>query len=51
MKIGALRGSFDCFQNSCRNLLTMALIALAAYECANFIIEDNLVALYYVGLV
>jgi hypothetical protein len=51
MKIGALRGSFDFFHNSGRNLLTMALIALAAYECANLIIEDNLVALYYVGLV
>jgi hypothetical protein len=51
MKIDALRGSFDFFYNSGRILLTMALIALAAYECANFIIEDNLLALYFVGLV
>jgi hypothetical protein len=51
MKIGALRGSFDFFHNSGRNLLTMALIALAAYECANLIVKDNLLALYHVGLV
>jgi hypothetical protein len=51
MKIGALRGSFDFFHNSGRNLLTMALIALAAYECANLIVEDNLLTLYHVGLV
>jgi hypothetical protein len=51
MKLGALRDSLDFFHNSGRNLLTVALIALAAYACANFIINDNLVALYYVGLV
>ena len=51
MKIGALRGSFDFFHNSGRNLLTMALIALAAYECATLIVEDNLLTLYRVGLV
>ena len=50
MKIGALKDSFD-FHNSGRNLLPVALIALAAYACANFIIEDDLVGLYYVGLV
>jgi len=51
MKIGALRDSFDFFHNSGRNLITMALIALAAYECANLIIKDDLLTLYYVGLV
>jgi hypothetical protein len=51
MKIGALRGSFDFFHNSGRNLLIMALIVLAAYECANLIVEDNLLTLYRVGLV
>src|SRR5258706_14710062 len=51
MKIGVLRGSFDFFHNSGRNLLTMALIALAAYECATLIVEDNLLTLYRVGLV
>src|SRR2546426_8604042 len=51
MNIGALKDSFDFFHNSGRNLLTVALIALAAYTCANFIVEGDLVALYYVGLV
>src|SRR5258706_490212 len=51
MKIGVLRGSFDFFHNSGRSLLTMALIGLAAYECATLIVEDNLLTLYRVGLV
>src|SRR6266480_7225835 len=51
MKLGVLRGSFDFFHNSGRNLLIMALIALAAYECASLIVEDNLLTLYRVGLV
>jgi len=51
MKLGALRDSFDFFHNSRSNLLTVALIALAAYLCANLIIEDDLFTLYYVGLV
>src|SRR6266550_1456201 len=51
MKIGALRDSFDFFHNSGRGLLTVALIALAAYACANLIIRDDLLTLYYVGLV
>src|SRR5881394_4111063 len=50
MKIGALRDSLE-MSNSGRNLLTVALIALAAYACANLIIEDDLPTLYYVGLV
>jgi len=50
MKIGALRDSFDLFCISGRSLLTMALIALVAYECADLIVEDNLLTLYYVGL-
>src|SRR6267154_633469 len=51
MKFGALRDSFDFFHNSGRNLLTVALIALAAYECAELIIEDHLLRLYSAGLV
>jgi hypothetical protein len=51
MKLGALIDSFDFFHRSGRNLLTVALIALAAYGCANFIIAGDLVGLYYGGLV
>src|SRR5467141_1245344 len=51
MKLGALRDSFDFFHNSWRNLLTVALIALAAYECADLIIEDSPLRLYSAGLV
>ena len=51
MKMGALRDSFDFFHISGRNLLTVALIALAAYACANLIIEDDLLTLFYAGLV
>jgi len=51
MKIGALRDSVDFFHNSGRNLLAVALIALAAYACAKLIIQDSLLTLYYVGLV
>jgi hypothetical protein len=51
MKLGALRDSSDFFHNSGRNLLTVALIALAAYGCANLIIEGDLFGLYYAGLV
>jgi hypothetical protein len=51
MKLDELRDSFDFFHNSGRNLLTAALIALAAYACALLIIEDDLFTLSYVGLV
>ena len=51
MKLGELRDSFDFFHNSGRNLLTVALIALAAYGCAFLIIEDDLFTSSYVGLV
>src|SRR5256886_5563816 len=51
MKIGALRDSVDFFHNSGRNLLTVAIIALAAYACTNLIIEDDPSTLYYVGLI
>src|SRR6266849_9873026 len=51
MKLGALRDSFNFFHNSRSNLLTVALIALAAYACANLIIKDDLLTLSYVGLV
>jgi len=51
MKLGALRDSFDFFHNSGRNLLTVALIALAACVCADLIVEDDPLRLYYAGLV
>src|SRR5437773_6466037 len=51
MKIGALRDSLEIFYHSGRNLLTVALIAIAAYACAILIIGDDLLTLYYVGLV
>src|SRR6266436_7925267 len=51
MNFSALRDSFDFFHDSKRNLLAVAVIALAAYACAEIIIEDNLVDLYYFGLI
>src|SRR5260370_22180850 len=51
MKLGVLRDSFDLFHNSWRNLLAMALMALAAYECAELILEHDPIRLYSVGLV
>jgi hypothetical protein len=51
LKLGELKDSFDFFHSSGRNLLTVTLIALAAYDCADLIIEANLSTLYYVGLV
>jgi len=51
MKFGALRDFFDFFHNSGRNLLTAAFIALAAYECAELVIEDDPRRLYSAGLV
>src|SRR5882672_4248200 len=50
MKLGALTASFDFFHSSGRNLLTMALITLTAYVCADLIIKDSLSTLYYAGL-
>ncbi len=51
MKLGALIDSFDLFHNSRRNLLTVALIAVTAYECAELIIRDDPIGLYSAGLV
>jgi hypothetical protein len=51
MKLKKLTDSFDFFHSSGRNLLTVALITLAAYGCAYLIVEDSLSTLYYVGLV
>ena len=51
MKPGELRDSFDFFHNSGRNVLTAAVIALAAYGCAFLIIEDDLLTLSFVGFV
>src|SRR6266550_4726278 len=51
MKLGALGDSLDFFHNSRRNLLTVALLAVTAYECAELIIEDDPLRLYSAGLV
>jgi hypothetical protein len=51
MKLSELTDSFDFFQSSGRNLLTVVLIALVAYACANFIIGGDLLSLFYAGLV
>jgi hypothetical protein len=51
MKLGALRDSFDFFHSSWRNLIAMALIALAAYECAELVLEGDPFRLYSAGLV
>ena len=51
MRLGTWRDSFDFFHSSWRNLLAMALIALAAYECAELILEDDPLRLYSTGLV
>jgi len=50
MKLGALRDSFDFFHNSRRNLLTVALLAVTAYECAELVIKDDPLRLYSAGL-
>ncbi len=51
MKHSELTDSFYFFHSRGRNLLTVVLVALAAYACANLIIEDDLLSLYYAGLV
>jgi hypothetical protein len=51
MRLGALGNSFDFFHNSWRNLFATALIALAAYECAQLVLEDDPLRLYSAGLV
>jgi len=51
MNFSALGDSFNFFHNSRRNLLAVVVIGLVAYECAEIIIEDNLLDLYYFGLV
>ena len=51
MKLSAFRHSFDFFHGSVWNLLVAALIGLAAYECAQFIIDENTLTLYFAGLV
>src|SRR6266852_6811005 len=50
MKLGVLRDSFDFFHNSRRNLLTVALLAVTAYECAELVIKDDPLRLYSAGL-
>ena len=51
MKLGALRNSFDFFHNTGRNLLALVLITVAAYECAEQIIEGDPGSLSNMGLV
>jgi hypothetical protein len=51
MKLGAVRDSFDFSHKGGRNLLMVILIAIAAYECAKTIIEDDPLRSYYSGLV
>jgi len=51
MKLSAFRHSFDFFHGSVWNLLVVALIGLVAYECAQFIIDENTLTLYFAGLV
>ena len=51
MNFSALSDSFNFFHNSWRNLVGVVVIALVAYECAELIIEDNSLDLYYFGLV
>jgi hypothetical protein len=51
MRLGVLSDSFDFFHNSWRNLIAAALIALAAYECAELVLKDDPRSLYSTGLV
>jgi hypothetical protein len=51
MKLGALGNSLDFFHNSWRNLIAIALIVLAAYECAGLILEGDPGSLYAAALV
>jgi hypothetical protein len=51
MRLAALRASFDFFHGTRLNLVAAVAIALAAYWCAQRIIDADLSALYYAGLV
>ncbi|PYT91764.1 MAG: hypothetical protein DMG36_17165 [Acidobacteria bacterium] len=51
MKLGTWRDSFDLFHSSWRNLIATALIALAAYECAELVLEDDPLRVYSTGLI
>jgi hypothetical protein len=51
MKLSESAGSFSSFQSSGRYFFTVVLIALVAYVCVHFIIEDDLSYLRYAGLV
>src|SRR5689334_3459787 len=51
MRLAALRASFDFFHSTRLNLVAAVAIALAAYWCAQRIIDADLSALYYAGLV
>src|SRR5260370_31828221 len=51
MNFRALRDSFYFFYDSRRDVLAVAVIVLVAYECAEIIIEDDLLDLYYFGLI
>src|SRR5215831_14443042 len=51
MKLGALKAPFDFFHGSRLNLVTLILIALAAYECAELILSGDRSTLYYAAFV
>jgi hypothetical protein len=50
MSLTAVKVSFDLFHSGWRNLVALVLMALAAYECAQLIVKDDLVTLRYTGL-
>jgi hypothetical protein len=50
MSLASLRLPFDFLHNRWRNGVAAVLIALAAYQCAQLIIKDDRVFMYYVGL-
>jgi len=51
MRLASLRASFDFAHSSRLTFLTVLFAALAAYECAQLIVKDEVSILYYVGLV
>lgn len=51
MNLSAFRDSFEFSRYVRRSPLAVVVIALAAYECAEAIIQDNLPRLYYSALV
>ena len=50
MRLGAIRVSFTFFHSRGLNLIAVALVPLAAYECAALIVNQDLHTLYYGAL-